>query len=76
MRSNQGPELMGGMITLTVDAHDLRTVLAYGNGHAHTRPATWDRNGLPCNECLALGRLQAACDQAQRATGSSPRKEG
>ena len=57
-------------ITVTVSAHDLRAVLAYGNGHCHMRPATWDRNGLPCNECLALGRLAMAVQLATVASNA------
>lgn len=65
LRAALGPAPADGdRITVTVCAHDLRAVLAYGNGHAHMRPATWDRNGMPCNECLALGRLALACQLA------------
>lgn len=59
-------------ITVTVNAHDLRAVLAYANGHYHMRPATWDRNGMPCNECLALGRLALAVQLATVASNANP----
>ncbi len=66
------PATVPDAITVTVSAHDLRAVLAYGNGHAHMRTATWDRNGLPCNECLALGRLALAVQLATGVTNAYP----
>ena len=50
---------------LDLIADDVRTVLC-SRPHAHRVPGVWDRNGLPCAECIARKRLTAIFDQDGR----------
>lgn len=63
-------------VLISINADDLRTVLGQRTGHSHRVPGLWDSTGLPCAECAARARLQAAVATAPSLTSEGGADHG